>query len=59
MNAVLGILYLFLIVIIGKCNHLQSKFNKNETFITYIQWYVIDGEGYQQEVWEVTKKEDL
>ena len=36
----------------------SQKPGKNERFIGYIQRYDIDGEGYQQEVWEVTDEED-
>ena len=59
MNAVLGILYLFLIGIWVSTITNSRKTGKNETFIGYIQRYDIDGESYQSEVWEVTEKEDL
>lgn len=58
MDIVLGILCLFLIGIWVSTITNSRKTGKNERFIGYIQRYDIDGEGYQQEVWEVTDEED-
>lgn len=59
MTVILGLLFILLMSwwVISIVN--SQKPGKNERFIGYIQRYDIDGEGYQQEVWEVTKKEDL
>ena len=58
MDIVLSILFLFLIGTWVSMITNSRKPGKNETFIGYIQRYDIDGEGYQQEVWEVTDEED-
>ena len=55
------VIALLVVILIGfwAVNILKPhKSNKKERFIGYTQRYDIDGEGYQSEVWEVTKDDD-